>query len=93
MYSECSGVNQFTNQKLKDEEGDQLKNSADTLWGIQKDLKELIGANGRAEVLSRELKDSKSQKQCYLGWGKVKLPIGPQLPKAMTDLKGMGKES
>lgn len=52
-----------------------------------------IGANGRAEVLSRELKDSKSQKQCYLGWGKVKLPIGPQLPKAMTDLKGMGKES
>lgn len=29
------------NQKLKDEEVAQLKKSADTLWGIQKDLKDL----------------------------------------------------
>ncbi|KAB0343417.1 hypothetical protein FD754_020343 [Muntiacus muntjak] len=36
-----TGLTNFTNQKLKDEEVDQLKNSADTLWGIQKDLKEL----------------------------------------------------
>ena len=50
------------------------------------------GENGRVEVLLKELKDSKFQKQCYLGWGKVKLAIGPQLPKAMTALKGMGKE-
>lgn len=40
-----------------------------------------IGANGRVEVLLRELKDSKSQEQCYLGWGKVKLAISPQLQK------------
>ena len=31
----------FTIQKLKDKKVDQLKNSVDTLWGIQKDLKEL----------------------------------------------------
>ena len=35
------GLTSVINQKLKDEEVAQLKKSADTLWGIQKDLKDL----------------------------------------------------
>ncbi|XP_023574703.1 L-lactate dehydrogenase B chain [Octodon degus] len=35
------GLTSVINQKLKDEEVAQLKNSADTLWDIQKDLKDL----------------------------------------------------
>ena len=35
------GLTSVINQKLKDDEVAQLKNSADTLWGIQKDLKDL----------------------------------------------------
>ena len=38
MYPECSGIN----QKLKDDEVVQLKKSVDTLWDIQKDLKDLL---------------------------------------------------
>ncbi|EPY75080.1 hypothetical protein CB1_001812023 [Camelus ferus] len=35
------GLTSVINQKLKDEEVTQLKKSADTLWDIQKDLKDL----------------------------------------------------
>jgi L-lactate dehydrogenase len=35
------GLTSVINQKLKDEEVAQLKKSADTLWDIQKDLKDL----------------------------------------------------
>ena len=35
------GLASVINHKLKDEEVAQLKKSADTLWGIQKDLKDL----------------------------------------------------
>ncbi|XP_050749631.1 L-lactate dehydrogenase B chain isoform X2 [Gymnogyps californianus] len=37
----ASGVTSVINQKLKDDEVAQLKKSADTLWNIQKDLKDL----------------------------------------------------
>ncbi|KAK4829454.1 hypothetical protein QYF61_004672 [Mycteria americana] len=37
----ASGLTSVINQKLKDEEVAQLKKSADTLWNIQKDLKDL----------------------------------------------------
>ncbi|NXK78412.1 LDHB dehydrogenase, partial [Amazona guildingii] len=36
-----SGLTSVINQKLKDDEVAQLKKSADTLWNIQKDLKDL----------------------------------------------------
>ncbi len=36
-----SGVGSVINMTLTDEEIAQLKQSADTLWGIQKDLKDL----------------------------------------------------
>lgn len=36
-----SGVSSVINMTLTDEEIAQLKKSADTLWGIQKDLKDL----------------------------------------------------
>lgn len=35
------GLTSVINQKLKDDEVAQLKKSADTLWNIQKDLKDL----------------------------------------------------
>ncbi|KAK2116211.1 hypothetical protein P7K49_006837 [Saguinus oedipus] len=35
------GLTSVINQKLKDDEVAQLKKSADTLWDIQKDLKDL----------------------------------------------------
>ncbi|XP_010188799.1 PREDICTED: L-lactate dehydrogenase B chain isoform X2 [Mesitornis unicolor] len=37
----ASGLTSVINQKLKDDEVTQLKKSADTLWNIQKDLKDL----------------------------------------------------
>ncbi|POI35271.1 hypothetical protein CIB84_000977 [Bambusicola thoracicus] len=37
----ASGLTSVINQKLKDDEVAQLKKSADTLWSIQKDLKDL----------------------------------------------------
>ncbi|XP_009944597.1 PREDICTED: L-lactate dehydrogenase B chain isoform X2 [Leptosomus discolor] len=37
----ASGLTSVINQKLKDDEVAQLKKSADTLWNIQKDLKDL----------------------------------------------------
>ncbi|NXX25195.1 LDHB dehydrogenase, partial [Nicator chloris] len=37
----ASGVTSVINQKLKDDEVTQLKKSADTLWNVQKDIKEL----------------------------------------------------
>nr|XP_020765935.1 L-lactate dehydrogenase B chain-like isoform X2 [Odocoileus virginianus texanus] len=37
----AQGLTSVINQKLKDEEVAQLKKSADTLWGIQKNLKDL----------------------------------------------------
>ncbi|NXF75658.1 LDHB dehydrogenase, partial [Sclerurus mexicanus] len=37
----ASGLTTVINQKLKDDEVTQLKKSADTLWNIQKDLKDL----------------------------------------------------
>ncbi|XP_009075708.1 PREDICTED: L-lactate dehydrogenase B chain isoform X2 [Acanthisitta chloris] len=37
----ASGLTSVINQKLKDDEVTQLKKSADTLWSIQKDLKDL----------------------------------------------------
>ncbi|MEE6478169.1 hypothetical protein FKM82_011764 [Ascaphus truei] len=37
----AKGLTRVINQKLKDEEVAQLKKSADTLWNIQKDLKDL----------------------------------------------------
>ncbi|XP_069484378.1 L-lactate dehydrogenase B chain [Ambystoma mexicanum] len=37
----ANGLTSVINQKLKDDEVAQLKKSADTLWGIQKDLKDL----------------------------------------------------
>lgn len=36
-----NGVNSVVNMTLTDDEVAQLKKSADTLWGIQKDLKDL----------------------------------------------------
>lgn len=36
-----SGVSSVVNMRLKDEEVAQLRNSADTLWAIQKDLKDI----------------------------------------------------
>uniref|UniRef100_A0A3Q0SQ16 Lactate/malate dehydrogenase C-terminal domain-containing protein n=1 Tax=Amphilophus citrinellus TaxID=61819 RepID=A0A3Q0SQ16_AMPCI len=36
-----SGVSSVVNMTLTDDEVSQLKNSANTLWGIQKDLKDL----------------------------------------------------
>lgn len=36
-----SGVGSVVNMTLTDAEVSQLKKSADTLWGIQKDLKDL----------------------------------------------------
>lgn len=36
-----SGVNSVVNMTLTDAEVAQLRKSADTLWGIQKDLKDL----------------------------------------------------
>lgn len=37
----ASGLTSVINQKLKDDEVSQLKKSADTLWSIQKDIKDL----------------------------------------------------
>lgn len=37
----ASGLTSVINQKLKDDEVSQLKKSADTLWNIQKDIKDL----------------------------------------------------
>lgn len=36
-----AGLTSVINQKLKDNEVAQLKNSATTLWNVQKDLKDL----------------------------------------------------